>query len=45
MKGVAEMRRLSSFIEELVIAHDIVKCKVIGNKDLGDLKTILIFYR
>ena len=28
------MRRLSSFIEELVIAHDIVKCKIIGNKDL-----------
>ena len=32
------MRRFSSFIEEIVIAHDIVKCKAIGNKDLGDFE-------
>ena len=32
------MRRFSSFIEEIVVAHDIVKCKAIGNKDLGDFE-------
>ena len=32
------MRRLSSFIEEIVVTHDIVKCKAIGNKDLGNFE-------